>query len=339
VTVEVVSAERSSIAMNVFRPVTWIVLVGLVPPLLADRSATAAPSGTEPALLAPGVISTGDYESHPAFTPDGSELYFLKSTPSFDFWTIVVSRLGPLGWGPPHVAPFSGLYSDADPFVTADGRRLYFISNRPLVDTLGAPPRSDLDIWVVERAGPRDAWGRAHHLPAPVNGPGNEWFPTVASDGTLYFGSDREGGRGRTDLWRCQHATDGTYAPAENLGDSLNTAFNEFEPWIAPDQSYLVFMGGGRSDGRGGFDLYVSYNRGGTWSRPVNLGDKINSSGNELSPHLSFDGRTFYWTSTRGGPPPAAPMDYDALLDRLHRPGNGLGDVYQIDARELGIGR
>jgi Tol biopolymer transport system component len=153
----------------------------------------------------------------------------------------------------------------------------------------------------------------------------------------LYFGSDRAGGKGRTDLWRCRPAADGSYAPAENLGDSLNTPFNEFEPWIAPDQSYLLFMAGGRPESRGGFDLYVSYPRGDTWSRPVNLGDKVNSSGNELSPHLSFDGRTFYWTSTRSGEPPAARMDYDELSRRLHQPGNGLGDIYQLDARELGI--
>jgi Tol biopolymer transport system component len=325
--------------MDAFRSAAGIALFGLLPVWLADRAATAALPSTEPALFAPGVVSTCDYDSHPAFTPDGSELYFLKSTPSFDFWTIVVSSHGPRGWGQPRVAPFSGLYSDADPFVTADGRRLYFISNRPLEEKLGAPPRADLDIWVIERANTHEAWGKPRHLPEPVNGSGNEWFPTVAADGTLYFGSDREGGKGRTDLWRCRRATDGTYAAAENLGDSLNSAFNEFEPWIAPDQSYLLFMAGGRPEGRGGFDLYLSHNRGGTWSRPVNLGDKINSSGNELSPHVSFDGRTFYWTSTRSGPPPAARMSYDALVQRLHRPGNGLGDVYQIDARELGIGR
>lgn len=306
---------------------------------LADGATSAPARGVEPELLAPGVVSTGDYDSHPAFSPDGSELYFLKSTPSFDFWTIVVSSHGPKGWGQPRMAAFSGRYSDADPFITADGRKLYFISNRPLESKPDAPPRNDLDIWVVERAGARGTWGEPRHLPEPVNSPGNEWFPTIAADGTLYFGSDREGGKGRTDLWRCRRGADSTYAPAENLGDSLNTAFNEFEPWIAPDQSYLLFMGGGRPESRGGFDLYLSHNHGGTWSRAVNLGDKVNSSGNELSPHVSFDGHTFYWTSTRGSAPPAERMDYGALLRRLQGPGNGLGDIYQIDARELGIGR
>lgn len=321
------------------RPAARIALVTLALLGLADRSIAAPAPATEPQLLAPGVVSTGDYDSHPCFSPDGSELYFLKSTPSFDFWTIVVSSRGSKGWGPPHVAPFSGRYSDADPFLTADGRHLYFISARPLDATSGAAARPDLDIWVVDRATDRGLWGAPRHLPEPVNSAGNEWFPTVAADGTLYFGSDREGGKGRTDLWRCRMGADGSYGPAENLGDSLNTAFNEFEPWIAPDQSYLIFMGGGRAESRGGFDLYLSRNVGGTWSRPVNLGDKINSAGNELSPHVSFDGRTFYWTSTRSLPAPTAPMDYTALIERLRKPGNGLGDIYQIDALALGIGR
>ena len=79
-----------------------------------------------PAVFADGVISTGDYESHPAFTPDGRMLYFVKSTPSFTDWKIHVSRYVDGRWSTPEVAPFSGKYRDADPFVTADGKRLYF---------------------------------------------------------------------------------------------------------------------------------------------------------------------------------------------------------------------
>jgi hypothetical protein len=59
-------------------------------------------------------------------------------------------------------------------------------------------------------------------------------------------------------------------------------------------------MAGGRPDGLGGFDLYISYNRNGILTKPANLGDKINSSGNESSPTISPDGKYFFWTSTRG---------------------------------------
>ena len=78
-------------------------------------------SGHGPAFFAPGEITTGDDESHPTFTPDGRALYFLKNTPDFQHWTVVVSRLEGGHWTTPEVAPFSGRYDDADvSFTTED---------------------------------------------------------------------------------------------------------------------------------------------------------------------------------------------------------------------------
>ncbi len=287
---------------------------------------------SEPAVFADGVISTGDFDSHPAFTPNGETLYFVRSTPNFSLWTILVSRFSKGRWTGPEVAGFSGQYSDADPFITPDGSRFYFISNRPVE----GKSKPDLDIWVMEKSGA--GWGEPKNLGAPVNSSGSEWYPTVAANGTIYFGSDREGGKGRTDIYRCR-LVDGKYAAAENLGDVINTQFNEFEPLIASDETFLIFMAGGRADGRGGFDLYISYNRNGAWTKPVNLGDKINSSGNEYAPTISPDGKYFFWTSTRGfaDNPLEKQLNYSELMNRLRSPRNGLGDIYQIDLSALNI--
>ena len=286
----------------------------------------------EPAIFAAGVISTGDFDSHPAFTPDGKTLYFLRSTPTFSLWTILVSRFDKGKWGTPETAPFSGQYSDADPFITSDGSRLYFISNRPVA----GKPTPDLDIWVMEKAA--SGWTEPRNVGAPINSPGSEWYPTVAANGTIYFGSDREGGKGRTDIYRAR-LIDGKYTTAENLGESINTQFNEFEALIAPDESFLILMAGGRPDGRGGFDLYISYNRNGVWTKPANLGDKINSSGNEYSPTISPDGKYFFWTSTRSfaDRPLEKRLDYHELMNSIRSPRNGLGDIYQIDLTALNI--
>ena len=86
----------------------------------------------EPKIFGEEIISTGDFESHPEFTPDGKTLYFLKDSPAFNFWTICVSHFRDGKWTAPEVAPFSGQYSDADPFITSDGAKFFFISNRPL---------------------------------------------------------------------------------------------------------------------------------------------------------------------------------------------------------------
>ncbi len=286
----------------------------------------------EPRIFGEGVISTGDFDSHPAFAPDGKTVYFVRSTPNFNLWTILVSHFVNGRWTSPEVAPFSGQYSDADPFITADGRHLYFISNRPVA----GKEKPDLDIWVIEKT--NGGWGEPKNLGAPVNSAGAEWYPTIAGNGTIYFGSDREGGKGRTDIYRCRFI-DGKYEAAENLGEPINTPFNEFEPLIARDESFLIFMGGGRPDGRGGFDLYVSYNRNGSWTKPENLGDKINSGGNEYSPAISPDGNYFFWTSARGfaDNPLGKRLNYRELMKNLRSPRNGLGDIYQIDLDVLNL--
>src|SRR5262245_28944709 len=297
-------------------------------PYVSDRPLS------EPMIFAEGIISTGDFDSHPAFTRDGRTLYFVRSTPTFNLWTILVSHFERGKWSTPEVAPFSGQYSDADPFITSDGSRFYFISNRPVA----GKSTTDLDIWVMEKTG--TGWGEPKNIGAPINSPGSEWYPTVSANGTIYFGSDRQGGKGRTDIYRSR-LVNGKYTEAENLGDPINTQFNEFEPLIAPDESYLIFMAGGRPDGRGGFDLYLSYNRNGAWTKPANLGDKINSSGNEYSPTISPDGKYFFWTSTRGfaDKPLEKRLNYQELMNRLRGARNGLGDIYQIDISVLNIGK
>lgn len=290
--------------------------------------AVAQPLPT-PTLFQEGIVSTGDYESHPAFAPDGRTLYFVKSTPTFSFWTIVVSRFIDGKWTPPEVAPFSGQFSDADPFISADGGQLYFISNRP------APGKSrrDLDIWVMDRVA--TGWGEARRLPAPANSEAMEWYPTLAVDGTLYFGSDRPGGHGATDLYRTRQGAGGAIT-VENLGDGINTEFDEYEPFIFPDQSALVFMAAGRPDGHAGSsDLYISHQRNGVWTGARNLGDAVNSPREEYSPILSPDGRYFFFASARGRTPPTRPLSSEELHDWLRGPRNGLGDIYQVDRSVL----
>jgi len=280
----------------------------------------------EPTLFVRDIVSTGDDESHPAFTPDGRTLYFLKNTPTFDFWTIVVSRFQDDRWQEPQVAPFSGLTSDADPFVTRDGSKLFFISTRR------APGKTtdDLDLWVVERSG--TDWGEPQRLPEPVNSPGSEWFPTVADDGTLYFGSDREGGLGETDLYRCR-LVNGRYGAPEPLGSPVNSSADEVEPCIAPDQSFLIFAAAGRPGARGTFDLYLSEARDGGWSEPVALGGGVNSPAWDFSPRLTPDGKYLFFTSSRrlDRKKPDRPRTYPELIRKLRGPGNGLRDIYQIE--------
>src|SRR5206468_1125164 len=104
-------------------------------------------------------------------------------------------------------------------------------------------PKKDVDIWVMDRTKNGD-WGEPHNLGAPVNTSASEWFPTLSANGTLYFGSGRPGGHGKTDLYRAKRKY-GKFAEPENLGPNINSAADEFEGCIAPDESFLVFMSAG----------------------------------------------------------------------------------------------
>ena len=233
------------------------------------------------------------------------------------------------------MAPFSGRWSDADPHVSPDGSRLFFISNRP---DSGDTAKEGCDLWVVERSG--HGWGAPRPVGANVCTAATEWSPSVAANGNLYFGSTREGGKGRDDIWMSRFEN-GRYTVPVNLGDSINTGFGEVEPWVSPDERYLIFSAGGRADGKGGLDLYVSFRRDGIWSSARALGHGINSEAWDFNPSVSPDGRTFYFTSARSrlAVPPAERMSYQQLTRLLSEPGNGLGDIYSIPIEALEIPR
>lgn len=294
---------------------------------------------SEPTIFAPGVISTGDYEVCPEFSPDGTTLYFVKSTPDANFWTIVFSRFENDKWSVPRVAPFSGQYSDADEFITADGKQMFFISRRPVSPDISPNAVGKLDIWVMDKTA-AGGWSRPKNLGTPVNSEGSEFFPILTKDGTLYFGSGRKGGKGGIDLYRSRFVN-GKYQEPENLGDAINTTFDEFEPYIAPDESFLIFMAGGRPDGLGGFDLFISYNRDAKWTKAQNLGAPINSVADELSPKITPDGKYFFWASARSAidKPKTKSWTLQELSSAYHSPQNGLGDIYYVDVSALKIER
>jgi len=289
-----------------------------------DRSDDAK---TKPTLFAEGIISTGDMELNAAFTPDGKTLYLTKRTPRPLLWVIVVSHFQAGKWSVPEVAEFSGQYSDFDPIITPDGTKLYFCSNRPV----DGQPRQDFDIWVVEKTS-TGKWSAPSHLPAPINTKAQEFYPSVTTAGTLYFSSTREGGKGRGDIWRSR-LVDGKYAEPENLGESINSQFSEADPFIAPDESYLIFVSYGRPEGLGDGDLYISFRRDGQWTKAVNLGPGINSAALDFCPIIAPDGKYFFFTSERSFADKSLEQRMTTQLwqKRLNSPGNGLGDIYRID--------
>lgn len=244
--------------------------------------AASAQAGTPATHWAPQAISTPLFESHGAFDYARNDFYFVRSSRNFRGWRIMVSHCGENGWDTPVDASFAGDGVEADPFITPDGKLLYFISTR----STDGQRHKDLDIWRVDRQAD-GKWGEPRRLPEPVNSRGQEWFPRPAADGWLYFGSDRPGGFGKTDIWRARQDGNGTWK-AENAGPAINTAGDEYEPLPSPNGKRMIVMA---SDG-----LYMTKLENGRWTPKTRLGPDVNVNGTEIGAAFSPSGKSLLFS-------------------------------------------
>lgn len=291
----------------------------------AHNSLFSTPPDSLPVLFAPGFISTNLNERDAAFSPDSKVFYFTLWTGKFG--VIVFTQKTADGWTELQVAPFSGQYSDLEPFVTYDGQRLYFASNRPLS---GNGASKDYDIWYVDRT--ESGWSEPVNIGSPVNTEKNEFYPTLTKDGTLYLTGRYENSLGGEDIFFATFK-DGEFGRPENLGEGVNSKHDEFNSFIAPDASYIIFSSYGREDDRGGGDLYISFRKtDASWTTAKNLGDKINSPVLDYCPSVSPDGKYFFFTSQKSKIASYAEIrrDFATLIRDLNAPQNGLGDIYWL---------
>jgi hypothetical protein len=189
----------------------------------------------EARIVTPPPIASDQYETTPTFTPDGREMYFMRSDPRFSRYRLMWSRCVDGVWSTPTPAPFAAPgVQEGDPGVTPDGKRLYFISMRH------DPNGEDFDIWYVERTC-NGAWSAPRRLPEPVNSRHSELLPRVDKQGRLYFGSDRVGGYGQGDIYVATQTSDGTWS-VRNVGPPVSTAAYEYEAEIAQDGRTLLVV-------------------------------------------------------------------------------------------------
>ncbi|MGB9178975.1 MAG: hypothetical protein WCB68_06955 [Pyrinomonadaceae bacterium] len=262
---------------------------------------------TEPTLFAQGIVNIDGEEYGPSFTPDGQTIYFTRRINDRKMEHVFFSSFNNGNWGAPQVAFFSGQFFDKEPFVSPDGKKIFFASRRPLDGQTGK--QKDFDIWMAEEK-KQLGWSGPYNLGPMVNSDGYDNYPAVAANGNLYFGSVRAGGKGEGDLYRSRFVN-GKYTQAENLGDVINTAENEADPYIAPNESYIIYSAD-HKDGAGEGDLFISFNKQGKWTTPQSLGPKINTSEYEYTPLVSPDKKYLFFS-------------------------RGWGKIYQIDMSALNL--
>jgi hypothetical protein len=290
--------------------------------------------GREPVYFAPGVVTSRYHEhSAPAVSPDGKWIFwsvFLGPLQSNAPQVILFCQLTGDGWTPPAVAPFSGRYMDGGPVFSPDGKKLYFGSCRP-IEERGEP--KDWDIWAVEKLG--NGWGKPANVGAPVNTAKDEGQPSITQNGTLYFISENSDFKYNLCISRAR-LVNGRYTAPETLDEPINVKGTyAWCPFIAPDESYLLFTSE-REGGLGRGDIYISRRRGnGTWTEPRNLGAPICSPNDDRFPGVSPDGKIVFFTSRRQtfSDHYTKPQSLDGLLNRYLQPGNGLEDIFWVDAK------
>lgn len=259
-------------------------LLALLSPLYATSN--EASSTVHP--WTPEGVSSELFESHPAFDPRTGDLYFVRSSKAFKGWRILTSHCDGKTWTPPVPAPFAAPGAEADPWFTPDGRSVYFISTR----ATGSQKSKDLDIWRADRSADGQ-WQAPVRLPEPVNSSEAEWFPRLAPDGWLYFGSNRPGGFGKNDIWRAKEISPGHWT-VENAGPAINTAGDEYEPLPSPDGKRLIVMADG--------GLYESHRDGRQWSKKAKLGPEVNVNGSEIGALFSPSGKSLLFARDTGEP-------------------------------------
>jgi len=265
-----------------------------------------------------------------AVSPDGSEIYFSVSSFRKEFYAIVAIKRNGDEWSEPVVAPFSGQYNDLEPAFSPDGLKLFFASQRPLNDTISEP--KDWDIWYVERKSPDTEWSMPVNPGAPLNSDGNEFYPSVTNKGDIYFTTTPNKDSDKEDIFVSRYSKKRFLQPVA-LPSQINTDGYEFNAFIAPDESYLIFSSFGRKDGNGGGDLYIAF-RGsdGKWQPAQNMGQEINSEQLDYCPFVDVPSQTFYFTSESSNVRKYfdRPQTLEALEDEFYQFENGLSRIYKM---------
>lgn len=172
--------------------------------------------------------------------------------------------------------------------ISADGRKIIFTS----CGDRGYSGNCDL----FESIKTGEHWSKPVNLGPNVNSGDWESHPTLSADGrTLYFVSDRRGGFGRNDIWYTTLAENGKWTKARNLGEPINTQYDERSPFIHVNGKTLYFASNGLV-GYGGYDIFYSEKSGNTWSKPVNMGGPINNHEDQYSLFITADGKKGYYS-------------------------------------------
>ena len=211
--------------------------------------------------------------------------------PDEEFNQFIIRNLGPIVNTPD---------LEYAPTITADGKTLYFVSNRTATGSVGGH-----DFWVTKKGDRLDTvFASPVNLGAPVNTTLNEGVASISADGqVIYFTAcNRDDGLGDCDIYEAE--LDGTeWINVRNLRE-INSSDWDSQPSISSDGKTLYFISNrpGAMGGADDADIYISRLKpDGRWSEPVNMGEPINTKKREDSPFIFPGGKVLYFASAGHG--------------------------------------
>lgn len=292
-------------------------------------------------LLGPGVISTGLQETTAALSPDGKTLLFLRSDFAEKDDTILLAHRQGDGWSTPEVAPFSGQWHDSEPTFAPDGKRVYFVSNRPphagdapVTAEMGGQRFAGTNLWYVEHQA-NGRWGEPVHVDGAHNDGAMLYNPTVAANGDIYFSAHRPDSGKFYQVYVIHPAGQGYAAPERvDLGDAEH---NRMDPCIDPKGRFLLYAGN-EGDSLGSADIYIAFRQpDGRWGKPEHLGGDVNTPALENAPTLGPRFGELYVSSNRQDEVqfPKKRDDIGSLQKRLNGPLNGSRNIWRMDIADV----
>ena len=278
-------------------------------------------TSAKPQLFAPGIISTPFTEWSTSFSPDQQTVYTSRGAL---YWTIICSKFIGGEWQKPQVVSFSGRWRDTDPFASPDGKKIFFISNRPAENEAQDKPQKAFHIWSVDKNSAND-WRTPHQLDEAINIDSvSNYGPSVDNTNNLYFCSrDREGHPGMQSF--IARFNGNKYDKPELISIK---GINEIQdPFIAPDGKYLLFVSNS--------NLYISYRENNMWSAAEKLNADVNNGDDISSPYISTDKKMLYYSTARvqglyKRDPQNKKLNYDDLMKENNNSFNGLTNILML---------
>ncbi len=216
---------------------------------------------------------------------------FYSSTQKNKYWTKSIN----IG------SPLNTLSNEGAQCISPDGQTIFFTVCEDVTGyPAGRQGNGRCDIFYAIKI--NDTWSEPKNINQPISSSSWDAQPCIASDGrTIYFVSNRKGGYGQMDIWKCFVRDDNTWSEPINLGENINTDGNEMSVFMHPDNKTLYFSSDGHI-GLGKHDLYVSkIDSLGKWTRSRNLGYPINTSADEWRLVVNSFGDKAYYSSDRKG--------------------------------------